>query len=137
MNSTSAGATASGNAREIVTRFLESKHADLDLLADGVVFVNMATGDKYEGRDAASGMLHYMYHLAFDADAEIRRVLADGNVAVVEADFVGKHIGEFIGIPPTDKHVRVPLCVVYDVADGRIRQARIYFEVPALMAQLQ
>jgi hypothetical protein len=32
----------------------------------------------------------------------------------VKGDFVGKHIGEFAGIPATGKDVRVPLCVVYD-----------------------
>lgn len=53
-----------------------------------------------------------------------------------EGDFVGKHTGEFMGIPATNKDVRVPLCVVYDVADGRITEGRVYFEAPALLAQL-
>jgi predicted ester cyclase len=50
---------------------------------------------------------------------------------------VGKHIGEFAGIPATGgKEFRVPLCVVYDVEDDQIKRARIYFEIPALLAQL-
>ena len=49
---------------------------------------------------------------------------------------MGKHIGEFAGVPPTNKEFRVPITVMYDLADGRITAGRIYFAVPALMAQL-
>jgi limonene-1,2-epoxide hydrolase len=30
----------------------------------------------------------------------------------------------------------IPLCVIYDVAGDRIIEGRVYFESPALMAQL-
>ena len=82
-------------------------------------------------------MLHYFYHVAFDAEAEVtNEIVADGK-AVWEGDVVGKHIGEFAGIPATGKAFRVPICVVYDVEDAQIKRARIYFEMPALMMQLR
>jgi predicted ester cyclase len=81
-------------------------------------------------------MLHYIYHVAFEARAETRNmVFADGQ-AVLEADFVGKHIGEFAGVPATGKTVRVPLCVVYDLVNDRIARGRVYFEVPAFLKQV-
>jgi predicted ester cyclase len=81
-------------------------------------------------------MPHFFYQLAFDATAETTNsVFADGK-AVIEADFVGKHIGEFAGIPATGKDVRVPLCVVYDLERDQIKRGRVYFEMPALLAQL-
>lgn len=40
-----------------------------------------------------------------------------------------------MGMAATGKEVRVPLCVVYDLRDGRIAAGRVYFEVPALLAQ--
>lgn len=55
---------------------------------------------------------------------------------MLEGEFVGRHIGEFAGIPPTNKTARVPLCVVYDIEGAKIKRARVYFEMPALMAQL-
>jgi predicted ester cyclase len=55
---------------------------------------------------------------------------------MVEGDFVGKHIGEFAGIPATGKDVRVPICVVYDLENDQIKRGRVYFEMPALMQQL-
>ncbi len=123
--------------RSVVTRYLESKHQDRSALADDVVFTNMATGEVHSGPNEVLDMLHGIYHVVFDADAEVKTILADGNRAVLEADFVGTHIGEFAGIPATGKHVRVPLCVVYEVGNDQIRSARIYFQVPALLAQLQ
>jgi len=129
--------TDAASARAIVKRYLDSKHADMSVMADDVTFTAMATGDVSTGPDEVAGMLHYLYHVAFDADAEIRGLTSDQGTVVLEADFVGKHIGEFAGMAPTGKSVRVPFCVVYDVADGLIRKARIYFEIPALLAQLQ
>ena len=49
---------------------------------------------------------------------------------------MGKHIGTFAGVEATGRQVRVPLCVVYDLEDGRIVRGRVYLEVPAMMQQL-
>ena len=81
-------------------------------------------------------MFAYLYHVAFDATTIPRLVLLDEDHAVFEADFAGKHIGDFNGIPATGIDVRVPMCVVYDVVGGLIWQARISFELPALLKQL-
>jgi steroid delta-isomerase-like uncharacterized protein len=106
------------------------------MMADDVVFTNMATGDEHHGPQGVLEMLNYVYHVAFEADAEVRNIICTENRAVLEADFVGKHIGDFGGIAATNKTVRVPLCVVYDFEDNKIKRGRIYFEVPALMSQL-
>ncbi len=118
------------STREVVTKYLNSKHSDVSIMADDVVFTNMATGQEHRGPEGVLQMLNYFYHIAFDADAEIRNtIFADGK-AVVEADFVGKHVGEFAGVPATNKQVRVPLCAVYDLEDDKIKRGRVYFEMP-------
>ena len=106
-------------------------------MASDVVFKNMATGDENHGPKEVSDMLNYIYHIAFDADADIKNLIFTENNAVLEADFVGKHIGEFAGFKATGKDVHVPLCVVYDVENEKIKRARIYFELPALFEQLK
>ena len=124
------------STRDVITRYIASNHTDLSMMADDVVFTHMATGDEHRGRDAVAGMLNFVYHVAFDARAETRNmVFADGQ-AVLEADFVGRHLGEFAGIPATNKTVRVPLCVVYDLENDMIKRGRVYFEVPAFMKQV-
>ena len=122
--------------QKIINKYLHSNHTDLSMMAADVEFTNMATGDKHSGPEAVSQMLHYIYHVAFDAHAETTNLIFTEKNAVFEANFVGKHIGEFAEIPATNKLVSVPLCVVYDVEDDKIKRARIYFEVPALLAQL-
>jgi steroid delta-isomerase-like uncharacterized protein len=123
--------------REVITRYIESAHSDLSMMADDVVFTHMATGDEHRGPDGVLAMLNYIYHVAFDAHAETRNtIFADGK-AVLEADFVGKHIGEFAGVAATGRQVRVPLCVVYDLENDRIKRARVYMEMPVLLQQLQ
>jgi predicted ester cyclase len=49
---------------------------------------------------------------------------------------VGTHVGAFAGIEATGRQVRVPLCVVYDLEEGRIVRGRVYLEIPVLMKQL-
>lgn len=124
------------STRKVMTRYFESGHSDVSAMADDVVFTDMTTGEEYHGKDGVLANLNYIYHVAFDANAELKNaVFADGQT-VGEWDLVGKHTGEFAGIPATGKSVRVPLCVVYDLENDKIKRGRIYFEVPVLLQQL-
>jgi len=106
------------------------------MMADDVVFTHMATGDEHRGPDAVRAMLDYMYRQAFNATAEIRTRICSEDRAMIEADFVGTHTGEFAGIPATGRQVRVPFCVVYDLTGDRITRGRVYMEMPVMMRQL-
>jgi predicted ester cyclase len=108
----------------------------MSVMADDVVFINTATGEETKGPKAVSEMLNYVYHVAFDADYPNPNLVADGNKGVLEGMFVGKHIGEFAGIPATGKNVKVPLCVYYELENDLIKRAHIYWMVPALFPQL-
>ena len=109
---------------------------DVQYVAEDGVFLSMNTGEETVGRDAVGQMLHYIYHVAFDAKAEIRNTIITDSKAVLEMDFVGKHIGEFAGIQPTNKDVNVPVCIVYDLENGMIKHARVYFTMDVMMKQL-
>ena len=100
---------------------------DVKYIAEDAVYYNLSTGDEYHGRDEIGGMLHFMYHVAFDARAEVTNKIITEKKAMFEANFVGRHIGEFFGVQPTNKEINVPLCVSYDLENGLIKKARIYF----------
>jgi predicted ester cyclase len=106
------------------------------MMAKDVTFTVMATGQEHQGPTAVLEMLNYFYHIAFDATATTQVTLFGENNAMVEGVFVGKHIGEFAGIPATGKDVRVPICIVYDLINNKIKNGRVYFEMPALFQQL-
>jgi len=109
---------------------------DTKFIAEDAVFINMDSGEKTNGRFAIGEMLQYMYHIAFDAHAEITNTIITDDKAVLEAYFVGKHIGEFAGIQATQKNVKVPLCVTYDLDNDLIKEARIYMSTSVMMQQL-
>ena len=122
--------------RETMMRYFNSDHGDTSMMADDVVFTMMATGEETKTPAGVLAMLHHFYHVAFDATADIKNSAFDDGKALVEGDIIGKHIGEFAGIPATNKDFRVPICVVYDLENDQIKRGRIYFEVPVLMQQL-
>ena len=122
--------------KDVMMKYFDSAHADVSMMADDVVFTITATGQENHGPEGVMQMLNYFYRVAFDAKAETFNTIIGDQKAVVEAEFVGKHIGEFAGIPATGKDVRVPLCVVYDLENDQIKRARVYFEMPVLFQQL-
>ena len=114
------------------------KTHDTMYIASDAVFKNMTTGEETKGRKAIAEMLHYIYHVAFDATAEVTHTMISDKNAVLEANFTGKHIGDFAGVPATGKQVNVPLCVTYDLNnEGLIQTARIYMLTDVMMQQLK
>jgi steroid delta-isomerase-like uncharacterized protein len=109
---------------------------DVQYVAEDAIFRNMATGETYKGRAEIGAMLHYIYHVAFDATAETISQIITEDKALLEGSFKGRHIGEFAGMPATHKEVNVPLCVIYDLEGGFINEARIYMPVNMLLEQL-
>lgn len=122
--------------QEVIERYAASEHGDVGMMAPDVVFRIMATGDEHRTPEGVKAMLDYFYHVAFEATAETKNLVVGEGIAALEADFVGRHIGEFAGVAPTGKEVRVPLAVIYDIRDDKIVEGRVYFETPAFLAQV-
>jgi SnoaL-like polyketide cyclase len=112
------------------------KTHDAKFVATNAVFINMGTGERTEGREAVAEMLHYIYHVAFDAVAEITNWIITDRKALLEANFKGRHIAEFAGIPATNKEVNVPFSIAYDLENGLIKEARIYMLGDVMFKQL-
>ena len=126
-------ATVSTVEKNVLTYF--EKH-DVQYLTEDAVFINLSTGDEARGREAIKNFLDFMYHVAFDAKAEITNTVFTENNAIVEFRFKGKHIGEFAGMQPTNKEIDVPVCVCYDIENGLIQKGRIYLLTAVLKKQL-
>ena len=120
---------------EVLRHYVEAH--DPGCLADDAVFTDVTTGMTWTGPEAIGAMLNWMYNGVFEAHVEDARVVidADGERAIAEMTFAGIHRGEFAGVPPTGRMVRVPLVVAYDLAGGRITAARVHFNVASFQAQ--
>jgi steroid delta-isomerase-like uncharacterized protein len=105
--------------------------------SDDVAWTTMETGDQVHGREAVRDSILALHTQLFDGHLEVRSLTIGDATAALEADFVGTHTGEFAGIPPTGAALRVPYCVVYDIADDGIRALRAYIPVGLMVTQLQ
>jgi len=103
---------------------------------DDVLWTTMETGQEIRGRAAVREYIVALHTMLFDARPVLRGTLVTDGTALLEADFVGRHIGEIGGVAATGRDVKVPYCVVYDVQGERIAALRAYFPVAALMQQL-
>lgn len=122
--------------RKVIEAYFNAGHDNLTMMADDVVFTDMASGQEHTGPEAVEGMLNWFYSVAFDATAETTNmVYADGH-AVWEGVVKGKHIGEFAGILPTNKTFSAPIVVSYDVSGDKIVRGRVYFSAASFMKQV-
>lgn len=85
----------------------------------------MGSDLEFKGPEAVRQMLHWFYHVAFDARAETTSTLVGDGKALIEAMVIGKHVSEYAGIPATGKDFRVPLCVVYHLENDQIKEGRV------------
>jgi len=124
------------STQQVMMKYINGKHKDVSMLAEDVVYTMMANGQESHTPQGVLQMLDYFYHVAFEAAPEGDNVIIGDGKAMIESIIVGKHIGEFAGVPATGKEIRVPICIVYDLENDQIKRARIYFEMPVLMQQL-
>lgn len=110
----------------VMERYWNADHGDTSMMADDVVFTFMDTGEEHRGPDGVLQMLQDFYHRIFDATTEVASELVGEGRAVVEGFVVGRQLTDFAGVPGRGQDVRMPICVSYDVADGRITRARVY-----------
>ena len=130
---------ADDGTRNVMDGYLDALRGGGDFArfyAPGVVWTFMESGEQVHGRDAVRALVVGMHTQAFSARPELRSLLTGDGVAMLEADFVGTHTGEFEGLPPTGAAVRLPYCVAYDVAGGAITALRAYCPMRALHARL-
>ncbi len=100
-----------------------------DLMAEDATFGDLPQSITHSGREAIAAMFHQVYGEAFsDAAPEPRNWVANDDSVVLEFTFRGVNTGSFAGRPPTGRRVEVPMCVVYDIKDGVIRRARLYYD---------
>ena len=109
---------------------------DPKYVAEDAVFTMLPTGEEMRGRKTIDEHLIAFYHGSLTANAEVVSSVFSENKGLLEALVVGKHTGDFAGIPATGRDVRVPLAVAYDMENGLIKKARIYLMLNVLINQI-
>jgi predicted ester cyclase len=65
-----------------------------------------------------------------------KTLIADEGRAALEAEFIGTHTGDFVGMAATGKPVNVPYCVIYDFSGDEITALRIFMPMELFSRQL-
>jgi steroid delta-isomerase-like uncharacterized protein len=83
-------------------------------------------------RDVLAGM-----NAAFpDIHWEVRDTVVEEDRVATVSFWTGTHRGEFMGIPPTGRTVRVEAWTLDRYQDGQLAESRIIMDVVGLLAQL-
>ena len=105
------------------------------------VYEEMGTGRKLTGADASIEAFKGWVQAFPDANGTYRGThVADDGTVVLEVTWSGTHRGPLQtpsgSIAPTGKRIDVPACMVVDVAGGKARAQRHYFDMVTLLRQL-
>ena len=105
-------------------------------LSDDVTMTFMGTDRVIAGRENVKQTIKFFHEVAFSSAITLKSIVYGEGECILEAEFAGTHIGEFEGVAPSLKPVRVPYSVAYNLAGGRVTALRLYFPFNVLMDQI-
>jgi predicted ester cyclase len=118
---------------------LTTRGSFADFLTEDVTLDMVGAGLSAQGRAQVEDFIRYAHEQAFDGRPELKSLTVDpdGRRSAIEADFIGRHTGEFAGMPASGRNVRVPYSVHYDLTSGGISALRIYGLAEGLVSALK
>jgi steroid delta-isomerase-like uncharacterized protein len=93
-------------------------------------------GKKQNGTEAGMGVIQMFVGAFPDMKFEIKSMYSIGNIVVTEFDFTGTHNGSLMGIAPTHRKVKVPICNIIEIRLSKIYAEHEYFDRAHLLQQL-
>ena len=88
------------------------------------------------GREGMRKNLEMIFAAFPDVRNEIEQILASGDFVVSRAVITGTHKGNFNGIPATNKPVRLHICSVTELRNGKAIRGRLYADNVSLYQQI-
>jgi steroid delta-isomerase-like uncharacterized protein len=143
--STTGGQMTTAN-HEALVRSVYTAYNDRDFdraaaaVADNYEWTMVPTQQVFNGPD---GMRQYLAAWADgfpSSKVEVTNVIVAGDRAVVEFTGRGVHSGTLRtpagDIPATGRSAELQFCDIYEIAGGKLRRGRSYFDMASLMRQL-
>jgi steroid delta-isomerase-like uncharacterized protein len=109
--------------------------------AEDLLMVTSALPGPTRGREARLQFVQGIMDSFPDGVVEVQRYFGKGDWACVEWLFTGTHTGPMPGpggteIPPTDKSVKWPYCMIMKFRDGLVSELYEYYDQVSLLTQL-
>ena len=99
-------------------------------------FLDHQTGRDVHGLDAFKERLSGLERELGRGQFHEEDMLAEADKVLVRWTLAAKHLGTFLGIPPTGRDLTLPGLNIFRVEDGRIVERWTYLDVVALLPQL-
>jgi steroid delta-isomerase-like uncharacterized protein len=104
------------------------------------VYDEVATHRRLQGADQVLPVWQGWAAAFPDSKATFDNAVADGNTVVLELTWRGTHTGPLQTpggtIPATGRSIEFRACQIQEVADGRVRSTRHYFDMATLLQQI-
>lgn len=109
-------------------------------VTSGLVYDEVSTNRKAQGVDDVITLWKGWATAFPDSKATFEDAHVSGNTVVLELTWRGNHTGPLQTpageVPATGKPIELRACQIVDVADGKTRQIRQYFDMATLMKQI-
>ena len=108
----------------------------LATLVEEPLYVVMATGQEYRGKEGVASFYQGLFDGLPDASFDLQSVTIGEEMVVEESRFHGTHTGTLFGIPATEKFVTFPLIIMFPVIGDRFYGERLYFDMNTLLQHM-
>lgn len=108
----------------------------LDTLIDDPLYVVMATGLEYRGKEGVASFYQGLFDSMPDAVFDLQTVTISEEMVVEESIFRGTHTGTLFGLPPSGKFITFPLIIMFPVQGDKFLGERMYFDMNTLVTQM-
>ena len=93
-------------------------------------------GQELRGRDGIRGLWKIFLDAFPDLESSVDDMIQEGDKLALRWTVTGTHTGEFLGIPPTNKTIKLPITEVFKIADGQLVEAWDQYDRMHLMEQI-
>ncbi len=121
--------TAAMNAHALDDRYTDTFTEDA--VVEGDPFPGPLVGPA-----AVAQMMGGLYAAFPDIRFDLEREFSCGDQSAVCWRITGTHRGDFAGIPPTGRRIEYHACNIFQMRDGKIARAWVYFDTGTLLRQL-
>lgn len=105
----------------------------LATLIDDPLYIVMATGQEYKGKEGVASFYQGLFDGLPDATFDLVGVTIGEEMVVEESRFRGTHNGPLFNIPATGKYVTFPLIIMFPVVGEKFGGERMYFDMNTLL----
>lgn len=124
--------------RRMNTEFIQGRKLEVaDEILDDTFINHTSPPGLSQGKDGVRAFFEMMWKAFPDMTVEIFDQVAEGDLVTTRKAFHGTHTGDFMGIPPTHKRVRIDVIDIIRLQDGRFVEHWGIVDQMGLMGQLE